>query len=74
MAKTAELVRVMERRGLSVPVEIDGGVNERTCEALARAGATVLVSGSHLFGASDYPRAVGRLRRLAEAARAGPSK
>ena len=69
MAKTAELAALLKRRGLEIPIEIDGGVNDLTCAALAKAGAPVLVSGSHLFGAPASPAAVSRLRALSEAAR-----
>jgi ribulose-phosphate 3-epimerase len=67
--KIADLSALMDRRGRRVPIEIDGGVDDRTGPLLARAGADVLVSGSHLFGQADYGQAVGRLRGLAEAAR-----
>jgi ribulose-phosphate 3-epimerase len=68
VAKTAALAETLARRGLSIPISIDGGVNDETAPALARAGATVLVSGSHLFGRDDYREGVERLRGLATAA------
>ncbi|MDR3135119.1 MAG: ribulose-phosphate 3-epimerase [Deltaproteobacteria bacterium] len=65
--KTRRLNALLSRAGLDTPIEIDGGVNEETAPALARAGATVLVSGSHLFGSPDYGLAISELRRLAQA-------
>ncbi|MDR2455804.1 MAG: ribulose-phosphate 3-epimerase [Deltaproteobacteria bacterium] len=70
LAKTKALSELLRSLGLSIPIEIDGGVNDQTGPLLAKAGATVLVSGSHLFGQPDYKAAVSRLRDLAEAARA----
>lgn len=40
-----------------IPIEVDGGVNRNNAALLARAGASVLVSGSAFFGASDYAQA-----------------
>lgn len=43
----------LERRGLSVMLQVDGGVNDRTAPLCARAGADVLVVGSALYNAPD---------------------
>jgi ribulose-phosphate 3-epimerase len=49
-----EAVRVqIERQGLSVEVEVDGGINERTGERCLAAGATVLAAASSIFKAPD---------------------
>ena len=32
-------------------IEVDGGINDITCVPIKRAGATVLVAGSAVFGA-----------------------
>lgn len=69
LSKTAALASLLESKNLSIPIEIDGGVNDRTGADLARAGATVLVSGSHLFKQPDYREGIERLRNLAAAAR-----
>jgi tRNA modification GTPase len=68
LRKTEALSELLAKRGLSVPIEIDGGVNDQTAPLLAKAGASVLVSGSHLFGQTDYKAGVARLRSLAERA------
>lgn len=52
----------IEKRGLDVYVQVDGGINSKTCEVVKEAGADVLVSGSYLFGASDMAAAVNSLR------------
>ena len=52
----------MRRRGLSFPVEIDGGITDVTGEEAARAGADILAAGTYIFKAKDMRAAVERLR------------
>jgi ribulose-phosphate 3-epimerase len=60
------------RRGLSVDIEVDGGVNATTVERIVKAGANVLVSGSAIFKpggksaeAAEIVAAVSELRAAA---------
>ena len=62
-------VRTARRLGLSVLVEIDGGINLDTIEQAAEAGVDCFVAGSAVYGAGDPARAVEQLR--ARAAREG---
>lgn len=62
--KTARLRRMIDERGLSTLIEIDGGVNATTGAQLVKAGADVLVAGSYVFGHSDPHEAVRLLRTL----------
>jgi ribulose-phosphate 3-epimerase len=66
VSKTARLKAMLRERNLSPEVEIDGGVTDRNAGPLAQNGATVLVSGSFLFGSGDYGAAVAGLRKKAE--------
>lgn len=43
----------IDRRGLGVTVQVDGGIDEETGRASARAGARCLVAGSAVFHAAD---------------------
>lgn len=52
------------RQGLSVELEVDGGINARTAPLAVEAGATVLVAGSFLFSAADMGATVRQLQRL----------
>ena len=58
---TYERVRVLkaeiDRQGLSVPIQVDGGVSADNAKALVEAGAEILVAGSAVFKAED-PAAV----------------
>lgn len=59
--KISELKSIIDQRGLSVPIEVDGGVNGETAELVKKAGANVLVAGSYLFGAEDIGEAVRKI-------------
>src|SRR5580704_2704057 len=56
--------RELKRRGLSIDVEIDGGVKLDNIADVKAAGANVFVSGSGIFGKSDYLKIVGEMREL----------
>src|SRR4051794_2585128 len=63
--RIAELRRLLDDRGLDrVELGVDGGVNEATIGSVARAGATLAVSGSGVFNAhasvADNVRALWR--------------
>ena len=47
----------IQRQGLNIPIEVDGGVSSSNAAALAEAGAEILVAGSAVFKAED-PAAV----------------
>ena len=49
LPKVRELCRLLDKRGLSPDIEIDGGVKVNNAAACAQAGARVLVAGSAVF-------------------------
>ena len=50
-----ERVREMiDRRGLRVDIEVDGGISPDTIQRVTRAGANVFVAGSAVFHSKDY--------------------
>jgi ribulose-phosphate 3-epimerase len=51
--------------GLSLWIQVDGGVTAATIEECARAGADVFVAGSAVYGADDPAAAVSALRERA---------
>lgn len=57
--------RVRELVGAGFDIAVDGGVNPATAGALVAAGATTLIAGSAVFGATDRGRALAELRRAA---------
>jgi len=56
LEKVAELRSLRERRGLRFSLAVDGGINESTMPAVARAGAEILVVGSAFFESADPGR------------------
>ncbi|MBQ8763734.1 MAG: ribulose-phosphate 3-epimerase [Clostridia bacterium] len=68
MDKIKTLRAEIQHRGLSTDIQVDGGINEKTVETAAAAGANVFVAGSAVFGAADASKAIESLRGLAEKA------
>jgi ribulose-phosphate 3-epimerase len=69
LPKMAELRDEIARRGLSLPIGVDGGVNLETIGSAHTAGGAVMVAGSALFGAAgDLGPTVHALRAAAEVA------
>lgn len=56
LPKIRRLKKMMESCSSPVHLEVDGGINQATGEAVVKAGCDVLVSGSYIF-ASDNPAA-----------------
>jgi ribulose-phosphate 3-epimerase len=56
--------REIDRKGLSVEIEVDGGINERSGRRCLAAGATVLAAASSIFKVSDPAGAARRLAAL----------
>jgi len=54
----------LDRRGLKVDIEIDGGVKLDNIAEVKAAGANVFVSGSGIFGQGDYRKVVKEMRDL----------
>lgn len=59
--KTVRLKKMIEKRGLEVLIEVDGGVNAETAAQLFDAGADALVAGSYVFGSEDPQKTIERL-------------
>jgi ribulose-phosphate 3-epimerase len=61
---------LVDRHGLDVWLQVDGGVSLETIERCAEAGADTFVAGSAVFGADDPDAMVAALRDVAAAAQA----
>jgi ribulose-phosphate 3-epimerase len=69
LPKIGRVRELIERRRLECDVEVDGGIDAETAAQAVRAGATVLVAGSAVFGDSPgVTLAMSRLRAAADAA------
>ena len=61
--KIRQAKALLEQAGNTTAViEVDGGVNAKTVQAVKDAGATFLVAGSAVFGADDRAAAIASLR------------
>ena len=58
--------QLLDKHGLDLWIEIDGGVSAETIERCAEAGADVFVAGSAVYAADDPNAMVDDLRTLAE--------
>ena len=52
----------IERQGLNIPIEVDGGVSASNAAALAEAGAEIFVAGSAVFKAEDPEAVINAMR------------
>lgn len=63
---TYERVRVLkseiDRLGLTLPIEVDGGISAANSKALAEIGAEILVAGSAVFRADDPAAVIAQIR------------
>jgi ribulose-phosphate 3-epimerase len=57
---------MMQRFGLDLEIQVDGGVNLENAASVVSAGANVLVAGSAIFSGSDIGLAVRQLKKAAE--------
>jgi ribulose-phosphate 3-epimerase len=65
LPRIAHVRKFLDDRGLSVELEVDGGINVDNAPDIVRAGANVLVAGNSIFKAKE---GIGRaMRRLREA-------
>ena len=49
LGKIRVLKSMLEKKGLDVPIAVDGGVDTDTAPLIVEAGATVLVAGSSVY-------------------------
>lgn len=62
ISKIERLKKEIKQRKLSVLIEVDGGINDKTGKGCVEAGADVLVAGSYIFGSSDFNKKVDSLK------------
>jgi ribulose-phosphate 3-epimerase len=66
LQKIKELKSMIRAKNLDVLIEVDGGINLKTIESVAKAGADVFVAGSAIFGSADYGETIREFRSLIE--------
>ena len=64
--KIAALSRMLSDAGSNALIQVDGGVNKETIQAVSRAGAECFVAGSAIFNTPDYKTTIDALRKLSK--------
>ncbi len=57
-----EVKRILDEKGLNIPIEADGGIGADNASLVKEAGATVLVAGSSVYKASDPKAVISKLK------------
>jgi len=65
LLRIAKMRKILDDRGLSAELEVDGGINADNAPDIVKAGANVLVAGNSVFRAEDGIS--GAIQRLREA-------
>jgi len=66
LSKVEAARSAIDRRGLEVDIEIDGGIGPATIGSARAAGANVFVAGTAIFRQPDPVQAISNLRKAAE--------
>ena len=64
LLKLEKLSAEIKKQGLSIELEVDGGINKETAPLAVKAGATVLVAGNYIFSAEDMKGRVKEIKSL----------
>lgn len=64
LEKVALIRAEMERRSLSVELQVDGGITEENARKAIAAGADVIVAGSAVFKSGDMAKTIKKLREI----------
>ena len=62
--KVRKIKAEAEKQGLSLEIEIDGGINAETAPLAVEAGVTVLVAGNYIFSAENIEETVKSVKAL----------
>ncbi len=58
MPKVSAVKAEIERKGLDIDIQVDGGINKDTISVAAKAGANVFVSGNAIFSSNDAAKTI----------------
>ncbi|NQX84874.1 MAG: ribulose-phosphate 3-epimerase [Flavobacteriaceae bacterium] len=64
-SKVKQLKELIDRKGATTKIEIDGGVTNKNAKQLIDAGADVLVAGSYVFGSANQLATITDLKAIA---------
>ncbi|NLW24653.1 MAG: ribulose-phosphate 3-epimerase [Clostridia bacterium] len=66
LPKIEKLSEIIKVKGLSIEIQVDGGINIETAPSVYKSGASVLVAGSAVFGSSDRKKVIADLKKVAD--------
>jgi len=66
LPKIQEARKRIESTSSKTEIEVDGGIGPETAGALVRAGASILVAGSAIYGSGNVKEAIAKIRAAAE--------
>ena len=61
--KIKRLREKIDKKGLDIEIEVDGGINPETISRVSSAGANVFVAGSAIFYSEDYAQTIRLMRK-----------
>ena len=61
--KIERLREMIDKRGLNVELEVDGGIGPETINRVSSAGADVFVAGSAIYHSADYAETIRLMRK-----------
>lgn len=65
--KIRSLKKIIEDRGLSIDIQVDGGIKVDNVKKVIDAGANIIVAGSAIFGSENIPEVVTKFRENSRA-------
>ena len=68
ISKVKQLSDIIKEKGLTIEIEIDGGINAETIVPCAQAGASIFVAGSAIYSQSDRSKALQEIKEAGERA------
>lgn len=69
LQKVADLREMFLQAGRNIAIQVDGGIDEHTAPLVTKAGASLLVAGSAIFGKPDPVAALTAIQRAASQGR-----
>lgn len=61
--KIEKLKTYIDKNNIDIDIEVDGGINLKTCEDVKRAGANILVAGTAILNSNNYKNVIDELKK-----------
>ena len=66
LPKIKQLRKMINEKGLSAEIEVDGGIGVENIKDASQAGADIFVAGNAIFGSGDYRKTIQEMRKKIE--------